>query len=52
MEQNYIHCIIHDYEKELQKIKEDRFIIQLVKEQTPELYREAVKLHRNAIYLI
>jgi hypothetical protein len=45
MEQDYIHSIINKYEEDLQKVKQNGWHLELVKEQTYELCLEAVKQH-------
>jgi hypothetical protein len=43
MKQAYIQSIIRNYEEDLQKVKQDGYALQYVKEQTLELCLEAMK---------
>ena len=49
MEEDYITDIIRGYEEDLQKVKQDGYALQYVKEQTYELCLFAVKQNGQAI---
>ena len=52
MEEDYITDIIRGYEEDLQKVKQDGYALQYVKEQTYELCLAAVKQEGRALHFV